>query len=48
LPANFEVSDKEKVRTVSTQLQVPPEKGINTLSYSHQEKPGGLGLWGVN
>jgi hypothetical protein len=31
------VSDKEKVRTVSAQLQVPPEKLINTLSYSHLE-----------
>ena len=42
------VSDKEKVRTVSAQLQVPPEKVMNTLSYSHQEKSGGLGLWEVN
>ena len=48
LPANFEVNDSQIVPTVSAQLQVPPEKGINTLSYSHQEKPGGLGLWGVN
>ena len=31
------LSDKEKVRTVSTQLQLPPEKLINTLSYSHLE-----------
>ena len=31
------VSDKEKVRTLSAQLQVPPEKLINTLSYSHLE-----------
>jgi len=31
------VSDKEKVRTVSAQLQLPPEKLINTLSYSHLE-----------
>ncbi|RZB34990.1 MAG: hypothetical protein SRB1_00758 [Desulfobacteraceae bacterium Eth-SRB1] len=31
------VSDKEKVRTVSAQLKVPPEKLINTLSYSHLE-----------
>jgi len=31
------VSDKEKVWTVSAQLQVPPEKLINTLSYSHLE-----------
>jgi hypothetical protein len=48
LPANFEVNDSQIVPTVSTQLQVPPEKGINTLSYSHQEKPGGLGLWEVS
>ena len=31
------VSDKEKVRSVSAQLQLPPEKLINTLSYSHLE-----------
>ena len=31
------VSDKEKVRTVSAQLQLPPEKLINMLSYSHLE-----------
>ena len=31
------LSDKEKVRTVSAQLQLPPEKLINTLSYSHLE-----------
>ena len=31
------LSDKEKMRTVSAQLQLPPEKLINTLSYSHLE-----------
>lgn len=37
LPTKAESDDAEKVRTVSAQLMLPPEKLLNSLSYSHFE-----------
>jgi len=37
LPISLNTAEIEKVRTASAQLEIPPEKILNTLSYSHLE-----------